>query len=185
MDWSSGYMHLNAANEWPQFELHALELTNDGSLRLETAPGGGYVSRGVWRAGPFQVTGNATDWYRLTVDAAPLPERTHVRLFTFATDGGTPPFDPQADEPFTDPGWRAAPRDGLDLVIAGDAQPHLWIGGIVRGDGAASPHLHQMKLVWGRRTYLQHLPAIYARQDGPRDALERFLSLQETVLGGL
>jgi phage tail-like protein len=185
MDPSVGYLHLNAANEWPLFDLHGLEVDGTGALRLEEGSPTGYQARGLWRAGPFQVSGAATDWYRLTVQAAPLPDRTHVRLFTFATDNAVPTWDVQADEPFTDTGWRAAPRDALDVLVPGDPAPQLWIGGLLRGDGAETPRLDQMKLAWGRRTYLPHLPAIYSRDDEARDLLERFLSLQETVLGGI
>jgi phage tail-like protein len=181
-----GHLYLNAANEWPSFELHGLEVAPDGVLRLEAASDGSYPPRGIWRSGPFEVLPEPTDWYRLQVMAESLPPRTHVQVFTFASDDpGAPAFDPTAEEPFADPGWQASPRDGLDVLLPTGPTRYLWIGGVVRSDGSATPALDQMRLAYGRDTYLAHLPALYGRQEGPRDLLERFLTLHESVLGGL
>jgi phage tail-like protein len=186
MNAESVYLYLNLANEWPKFELgSALEITPDGSLSLVREAAGTFVDRGVFRGGPFKTLADATPWYRLQVDAAPLPEKTHVQLFTFTSDGGDAPFDPEADDPFSDPRWKAAPRDVLDILILNPPARNLWIGGLVRSDGLESPLLYQMRVDYGRETYLSFLPAIYGKSEPHRDFLERFLSLHESVLGGV
>jgi len=184
MDPTSGYLYLNLANEWPTFERHGLDIAPDGSLTLQAA-GGVPVPRGVFRGGPFTGPGEPAPWSRLRVETPPLPEGTHVRLFTFTADGGDAPYDPSADEPFSDPGWRAAPRDVLDVWIANPPARRLWVGGLVHSDGRASPRLRQMRVDHGRDTYLDFLPAVYARDGPQRDFLQRFLALAGSDLGGL
>ena len=179
-----GFLFLNDAGQWPSFQRHNLDVTQDGSLRLSTS-GGAFEQAGVFLGGPFDVHADATAWYRLQVAADPLPVGTHLQVFTFTADGGTPPFAPASDNPFGDSGWRAAPRDALEAVVLNPPSRLLWVGGVVRGDGLSSPTVRQMKVVYGRETYLQFLPAIYREPDAQRDLLERTLSLFESVLGGL
>ncbi len=190
IDGDSGFMYLNAGNEWPTFapaHLHGLEIATDGALVLShIAPDSDtFEPTGAFRGGPFEVDASATAWYRLQVDAESLPGGTHVQLFTFTANDGDAPYGPGADDPFADFGWEAAPRDSLDLLIGNKPARYLWIGGLVRSDGSATPVLRQMRVTYARDTYLKFLPAIYGKDEAPRDFLERVLSLHESVLGGL
>lgn len=185
MNAESGYFYLNLANEWATFALHNLGIEPDGALALARMADDSFASRGVFRGGPFEALAGPTPWYRLQVHADPLPEATHVQLFTFAADDGAAPFDPTASEPFADPGWRRAPRDVLDILILNQPARHLWVGGVFYSDGQTSPVVHQMRVDYGRDTYLKFLPAIYGKSESQRDFVERFLSLHESVLGGL
>lgn len=180
----SGYFYLNLANEWPTFELHGLQIAPDGSLGLTPTSNGAYEPRGVFRAGPFKVAGAPTDWYRLRVLGDPLPDGTHVQVFTFGGGGSDAPYTPGAEHPFDAPGWQAAPRDALDLLIQNPPAQQLWVGGVILGR-AATPRLHQMRVDYGRDTSIESLPAIFGRDETQCDFLERFLSLNESVLGGL
>ncbi len=184
MNGETGFLHLNVANQWPTFQLHHVTIEADGSLMLAHA-GKPFETKGVFRGGPFEALAGPTPWFRLRVLADPLPEGTHVQVLTFAADGGDAPYDPTADNPFTDPGWKGAPRDVLDILIPNSPAHLLWIGGVLRSDGRESPVLRQMRLDYGRKTYLKFLPAIYGGRERQRDFLERFLSLHESVLGGL
>src|SRR4051812_31056017 len=69
----SGFLYLNAANQWPGFDLHSIEIAADGALQL-TQSGGKFVPRGVLLAGPVQAPHAATDWFRLTALADDLPD---------------------------------------------------------------------------------------------------------------
>ena len=185
MNGRNRFFHCNEANSWPGFALHKLVITTAGSLSLAATPSGPPVQRGVFRAGPFETRSGSTAWYRLQAYADPIPEGTYVELFTLTSDTGVAPYDPTADAPFSHPDWRPVPRNRLDALILNSPAQQLWIGGILRGDGQSSPNVHQMRVDYGRNTYLQFLPAIYGN-DGPRrDLLERFLSLHASVLGGL
>jgi phage tail-like protein len=181
-----GFLHVNVAGEWPSFaqELHDVEITSHGFLRLKPAAGGGFASRGVFRGGPFEVDPEPTPWYGVHAQVD-LMTGAHVQLFTFTADDGDASYDATAEQPFGGPGWRPAPRDAFDVLLTNPRARRLWIGGVLRGDGTASPVLRQMRLTWGRDTYLASLPAIYGRDLGRRDFLERVLSLNESVLGRL
>jgi phage tail-like protein len=187
MNGETGFFYLNEAGEWPKFELPeaTFEIGTDGSLTLARTDGNTFIPRGVFRGGLFEGVTGLTPWFRLRVHADPLPEGAHVQLFTSTADDGDAPYDPTAERPFTGPGWKAAPRDELDILIPNPPARRLWIGGILRSDGQASPVLHQMRVDYGRDTYLQFLPAIYGESESKRDLLERYLALHESVLGGL
>lgn len=186
----TGYFHLNLANQWPLFQLHDIDISPAGDLVLHQT-GSGFAERGTFLAGRFHIDSTKTPWFRLRVFAETLPGNTHVQLFTFPLNDLTtkPPFSANADEPFAGQvgnlSWIAQPRDVLDVLIETEETQSLWIGGILRSDGTATPTLHQMRVDYGRDTYLKYLPAIYSEDDSSRDFLERFLSLEESVLGGL
>lgn len=190
MTTETSYFHLNAANQWPLFELHNIDIDPDGDLVLHQT-GGGFAERGTFLAGRFHLDSGKTPWFRLRVFVKALPTNVHVQLFTFPLDDLTtkPPFSANADEPFSGQvgnlSWVAQPRDVLDVLIETEETQSLWIGGILRSDGTATPMLHQMRVDYGRDTYLKYLPEIYSENDSSRDFLERFLSLQESVLAGL
>lgn len=147
--------------------------------------GDNYVHRGVFLGGPFEIYDLPTPWFRLQAFADSLPSGTHLQLFTYTSDSGVAPYHPADDEPFRDKGWAALPPDVLDVLIPNPPARHLWIGGIMRSDGAASPFVRQMRVDYGRDSYLKYLPAIYGTDEESRDLLERLLSLFESVQGGL
>jgi phage tail-like protein len=192
MQGATGFFHLNLANEWAEFDVSDPNLTmaSDGALMLARTSGNVIATRGVFRGGPFAVPDDATSWYRLQAYAEPLHDGTHIQLFTLTTAAdsiGT--FDAGAEEPFPQAaGWQATPPDVLDMIIPNPPEPpapFLWIGGVLRSDGQASPGIRQIRVDYGRATYLTFLPAIYGKDVSRREFLERFLSLHESVLGGL
>ena len=184
----TGFFHLNLANEWPKFDLldPNVTLALDGALTLARTTGVGFATRGMFRGGPFSAMDGPTPWYQVQAYADSLPDGSHVQLFTLTTDeDDIGAFDAAVDDPFPKTaGWHAAPRDGLDLVIPNPPACFLWIGGVLRGDGQTSPRIRQIRVDYGRDTYLSLLPAIYGKDASRRDFLHRFLSLHESVLGG-
>ena len=186
-----GYLYLNLANAWPTFELDGLGITLNGSIKLDTVTGdgtGSFVSRGAFRSSPIEVFSHQdTHWFRLRVCADPIPDGTRIQLFTFTGDGTDAPYEPSTTNPFDSKvGWQAAPPNQLDILILNPPAPRLWVGALIRTiDGSASPTIHQIRVEYGRDTWLKHLPAIYGHRAEARDFLERFLTLHETVLGNL
>lgn len=184
----SGYLHLNLANEWPSFDLDApaLEIGPQGELHLGPGAGAPFLERGVFRGGPFEVFESSTPWFRLRAAARRNQPNDHIRFFTATTEAGVVPvFDPTAEQPFPAPVWTALPRDVLDGLIGSPPARQLWIGGVLQGEGASSPELHQLRVEYGRDTYRRFLPAIYSETEAARDLLDRFLALHGSVLGGL
>jgi phage tail-like protein len=193
----AGYFYLNvpdgSTKRWPSFSFRDLEVAQDGTLTVSYAPkasgaagpGDPLLSVGVFAGGPFEALEGTTPWYRLQLSADPLPEGTHVQLFTHTADGGIAPPDLMLENPFPAPEWQAAQRDALDMLILNPPARFLWVGGIVRSDRESSPTLRQIRVDYGRDTYLTFLPAMYGEQAPSRDLLERFLSLSQSVLGDL
>ena len=177
----SGYLHLNMANEWPRFSLHGIEVGDEGAMRLRQEKGA-FVNAGIFAAGPFEAGDPPCAWHRLRVDADPLPDGAHLQLFTFTADDEAAPYDPAASDPFGFPGWRAAPRDVLDVPIARPPAARLWIGGLLRSDGQATPTVRQMRVDYDNEGYLANLPAIYSDTHAESGFLRDFLSLHESVL---
>jgi len=179
----TGFMNLNAANAWPSFTLQNLAIDPRGVLRL-TATGTEYASSGLFMGGPFRALDGNTPWYRFTLECGDgLPANTHLQMFTWTAASGSPPFSPSSNTPF--PGWQAAPRDALQGVIFNTPEPELWVGGVVRSDGSATPAIHQIRIDYGRDTYLKYLPGIYRADPASADLLDRLLSLSQTALGDL
>jgi len=190
MNDQTGFFHLNAANQWLLSTFDDLALAADGSIEL--LPAG---TKGKFLLGPLQVFADKTPWYRLRVFTKPLPLDSHIQIFTYADDDDLPAgFQLTNDYPFDDPNWVKQPLDALDVLIRAPAPTDqglaaetrkLWIGGVVRSNGQATPSIRQMRLDYGRDTYTKFLPAIYTEQDVPREFLERFLSLSQSVFSGL
>jgi phage tail-like protein len=178
----TGFMHLNAANLWPSFVLDQMTIDAEGALEL-TASAGVYASRGLFMGGPFTALNGATPWYCFTLLGAPLQAGTHLQVFTWTGESGPPPYAPSTNTPFA--GWWAAPRDALQGVIFNAPARQLWIGGVVRSDGSSTPAIPQIRIDYGRDTYLKFLPALYRSDPASRDLLERILSLVQTALGDL
>jgi phage tail-like protein len=177
-----------------------LSLDREGRLLINAGAGGAvtslavaaaYGQSGSFLAGPFNVSNQDTRWHRLQVMAAPLPARTHLRLFTYTSESPTSPAPP--DPSVIPPGdvaltaldtWRCAPHDATDLLVLNEPAPYLWVAGLLHGDGSASPAIYQMRLDYDHESWLRFLPALYRTADvaGPQ-FLERALSLFESLLG--
>ncbi len=178
----TGFMHLNAANLWPSFVLQNIAIDSEGALSL-TKSGADYASAGVFMGGPFQALDGDTPWYRFSLQGEPLPAGAHLQIFTWTAGSGAPPFAPTSNTPF--PGWQAAPRDVMQGVIFNQPARDLWIGGVFRSEGAATPSIQQIRIDYGRDTYLKYLPAIYRANPDSADLMHRLLSLTQTALGNL
>lgn len=176
-----GYFYLNQANEWPTFDPHGVVVNAEGALALAPAADG-FTARGVFLGGPFGRDDELAPWYRLRASVAAVPAGTHFQLFTCVTAGGTPPFAPAAPAPFAGDGWRAGPTDESDLRILAGGARDLWVGGLLRGDGKATPVLRQLRVDYGWSGTIDDLPRIYRTEDAGAEALERFLALPRSVL---
>ncbi|NJL22532.1 MAG: phage tail protein I [Leptolyngbyaceae cyanobacterium SM1_3_5] len=163
-----------------------------GGAVMRLIPAQAFGETGSFLAGAFHVDVAAqppTRWFRLRAIVDPLPPSCHLQFFTYTS---FLPDAPTVATPILDrvnPGelvpldtWWAAPLDGLDLLILNQPAPYLWIKGVWRSDGTASPILNQMRLEYNSETWLRHLPAIYQRGGSEQVFLERFLALFETLL---
>ncbi|MBK5189020.1 MAG: hypothetical protein JJD97_12315, partial [Gemmatimonadaceae bacterium] len=160
-----------------------------------------YAECGTFLMGPIDVPGDPTRWQRLALDCDALTDATHLRIFTLTSDtldgslGSVPalpaacgavvsPAPVEADDPAPAPldRWRAAPWDATDLLALNAPARYLWIAGTLQGDGNATAAIHQLRLSYDERGWLQFLPAMYSRDDVSRTFLERALAAFEGVL---
>jgi phage tail-like protein len=181
----TSYFFLNHFNEWPGFKLiPPIVNTPEGVLTLDHIDEETFAPRAVFRGGPFEDFNEPGPWFRIQVYADPLPDGASVQIFT-ATTENEPFFGPDAGQPFEDPPWRQAPQNELNILVPNTAGGPLWIGGVLRSDGQHAPVLHQMRVDFGRDSYMDFLPAIYSEDEGQQHLLRPFLDLHESVLGGL
>lgn len=111
----------------------------------------------------------------------------HLQLWTAVTPGNVAPKpsslpgpDPAiAPAPGAAP-WAALPADVDVALISGAPGPQLWIGGRLSGDGSSTPSVHQLSVA-GARGWIDHLPAIYRRDDAQSNFLDRYLRLVQSV----
>ena len=161
-----------------------------GAPLTRLLPEQAYVERGGFVAGPFEAGARPASWSSLQVQAAPLPAEAHTRFFTLTgnTDSAPPPLPSPPpnvtdDDALTGAGvWRAAPPDGLDLLVLHQPARYLWVAGTLRGDGGTSPALHQIRVTYDHDGWLRYLPAVYRRNGADRVFLERSLALFESML---
>jgi phage tail-like protein len=142
-------------------------------------PAAAYATSGSFVAGPISVDTSAHRWDRVVAVADPLPAGAHVRFSTYV--GASAPADDPVDGPAAS-GWQAAPPDALDLLVSGVPGRSLWLRGELRGDGATTPALHQLRVTYDHDGYLRYLPAIF-REAEPGTFLERALALMESFVG--
>ena len=184
MPQTAGFQYLNVANAWPGFQLEQLVAGSDGALRL-SQNNQKYTPYGAALGGPFTTPLNTAEWFRLHATAADVPAGTHIQMFTLTNTGGAPPFPANSADPFDGPGWAAIQRDLLDGVVMNAPAPVLWIGLLFQGTASATPEILQLRVDYGRDTYLPFLPSLYSQDPASRDFLERLLALAASALGGI
>ncbi|HEV7475354.1 MAG TPA: phage tail protein [Pyrinomonadaceae bacterium] len=168
---------------------------HDGELLVHTGsvePGilhlsltAAYARKGFMWGGPFGTSNpRLKEWFSLKATPDQLPHDAHLRLFTFTTDGIKPPeVEPETDEPFAGPGWKAMPFDITDGLIGGVATARIWVGVEFSGEGLTTPTISQLSLEYDHEGYLPYFPAIYRDDPIKRALLEKFLALYESFFG--
>lgn len=144
-------------------------LIHSGSTVGELLPGQVYATQGTFIMGPLDVGAGDTGWHRLEVRGMPIPEGSHVRLFTLTSDQplvppvlpAAPPDQPEMDETAWNI-WRSAPRDVLDIQILNQPGRYLWVAGLLVSDGNGTPLLQQMRVEYDHPSWLRFLPGLYA-----------------------
>jgi len=162
-----------------QGPVSAIAVGSDGELYLKTGVDDSYVvgtaaagcvSSGTLEAGPLDA-GKDNTWYRLAVGTTETAG-TSVDLETYLSTN-----------PAAAPGWM--PASSLDELLSDRPFRYLWVRlTLSSADGATSPRLLQVEAETPGDSYLEHLPAVYAR-DATSDFLERLLDLAKSVLGDL
>ena len=128
-----------------------------------------YVQQGEIRAGPFDA-GEKTQWERAWFDAVMSPATQCVVEVAQRASALPPPV--AAD-------WRTLPATDALLAPLAPATDRrfLWLRVALRSDDAAhSPRVLQVRAATAAESYLDYLPATYARHDSPPGVDDGFLS---------
>jgi phage tail-like protein len=186
MNGESGYFFVNVGGAWPSATLGPTMQKSSGLISLQKT-GTTFATAGSFIAGPFQVSDRPTSWFsvKATMTAITTLVSSHATFYTFVGPAGPPPWFPLTSMPFSDPQWKAAPRDALDFAVTNAPGLVLYIGGFFRGDGTSSPQLNELRVDYGRDTYAKFLPPVYRKQAAAADFLDRFLGIEQSVLSGI
>jgi phage tail-like protein len=182
----TGYFFVNAGDTWPTVAPGPTIQVSNGLISLKKT-GSTFATAGSFLAGPFQVSDRPTSWFRVlaTMSADTELVNSHAQFYTFVASVGPAPWSPLSSTPFSDPRWKAAPRDALDFAVTNSPDLVLFIGGFFRGDGSGTPQLDQLRVEYGRDTYARFLPPVYRKQAAAADFLDRFLGMDQSVLSGI
>jgi phage tail-like protein len=172
--WLSPLAHFQSA-------VTALAVDSSGSLFVMCASGAGFetlqpaaefIRFGTLSEGPLDA-GSLCSWLRIKVEAN-VPEGTWVRLWTAVTSVPTAPSASRFQ--------RAASLDTLVVdprpasVTPSDAHRFLWFRvELGTTDPQRSPELLQITAETAGESYLEQLPAVYARTDAETGFLRRWL----------
>ncbi len=141
---------------------------------------GAWLRAGTFVCGPLDTaTDHSRRELRVRFDRVPAG---HLQLWTAVTPGDLPPSPqtvPIADDP-SGTLWSALPADVDAALVPEPAGPRLFIGGHLGGDGTSTPAVHQIQVV-GSLSWLELLPAVYRKDAGQSDFLDRYLRLIHSV----
>ncbi len=149
-----------------------------------------FESEGVFLSAALDGGTPGVSWHRVEVEAD-LPAGASLRVETATAD------DPSGLDPTAVGGvdWRApVDRAGAPIPITAEVPEqlvqsppgrYLRLRVTLSGDGAATPSLRSIRVLYPRVSYLDLLPAVYRRDPEAEIFLERFLALFELVFTGI
>lgn len=160
----------------------ALALDQAGALYIKPGPddtfhhlqaAAAYAPLGILTAGPFDA-GMESVWERVHAELD-LPDGTQAELHLFTA--GTSVEKPAPDV--------YSPALALDTLVK--PSRFLWLRVTLHSDDRrrASPVLKQVQAETTAESYMNHLPAVYRRDDAPTRFLEHWLALFRAELGDL
>ena len=121
-------------------------------------------------------------WHKIHLNFEPFPLATQLQVWTYTSNIELSALDIQALQPED---WLTGQINGKDFLVLSPPGRFLWLKMRFAGNGIASPVLSDLEVHFPRQSYLEYLPAVYQADPISKDFLERFLSIFQTVLGGV
>ena len=139
-----------------------------------------FAPAGVWVSGPLDSQIYRCVWDAVELGFADLSAGCMAKVRTQTADDDT--FDPAGwHDGFAAVGTSDGPGVGrdrtIDFLVTSPPGRYLWLEVSFQGDGFATPVLRGMTVRFPRRSYLEHLPAVFSEDEQGRDFLERFLAI--------
>jgi phage tail-like protein len=188
----------------PPWEPDGLLFTRDGRPApppdpIEPAGPRPYEQQGVWYSQELDSKLYHCQWHRLELELAALPAGTQVVVSTYTAEEA-PGHSIQLvadhlwDTRVTLTGQAQRPSgEGVvpqgtaseDMLVRSREGRYLWLRLELIGNGYQTPAVSAIRVHYPRSSYLQYLPAVFARDGESRWFLERFLSIFQTEWDGL
>jgi hypothetical protein len=126
-------------------------------------------------------------WDLVELEFGDLPPGCRAELSTFTTNEELP-----SEQVWREPeaAWAAGlsvigppraptsdPNVTTDFLVGGPPGRYLWLRVRFRSDGFATPVLRAASVRFPRRSYLEHLPAVFSEDEAGRRFLEQFLAV--------
>jgi phage tail-like protein len=160
----------------------------DGAQSVcDMEPAAAYPTSGTFIAGPLDSRTYRCVWHRVVLSGF-VPQGAGVRVDTFTSES---PKD--ASEILSLPAsrWATAQLDRVtgcadwDCLIQSPPGRYAWLRLTLTGDGAESPQIDAIRVYYPRASSLEYLPAVYRQDSVSADFLDRFLSIFDTIRGGI
>jgi phage tail-like protein len=126
-------------------------------------------------------------WHRVAMRAV-IPPGTHVRVDTLTAESlrADPDVQQMPDDRWATGQVNSAPGQGeWDCLIQSPPGRYLWLRLTLTGEGPATPEVREARIYYPRASSRQYLPATYSEDAASRDFLDRFLSIFDTLRGGI
>jgi phage tail-like protein len=163
-------------------------LLADGAGSLcQMEPAAAYPISGTLIVGPLDSKTYRCVWHRVVLNGV-VPQGAAVRVETFTSEGAK-----STDEVLSLPQtrWAAGQADFAtgceewDCLIQSPPGRYSWVRLTLTGDGAESPEIDAMRVYYPRDSSLNYLPAVYRQDAVSADFLDRFLSIFDSIRGGI
>lgn len=140
-----------------------------------------FVRQGVVQLSPLDagVLGNV--WHRVVVDQT-LPQRTSAQVFAFTSDVDRPDVSAEMliDAPEQHP-WRSARVNASEWLVQCPPGRFLHLAMVLKGTDDLTPVISSITVYRTRSSSLGFLPAAYRHDPESASALDRLLSLTDTI----
>jgi phage tail-like protein len=156
-----------------------------GGDEEETPPA--FETEGYYYSEPLDSRIYRCQWHRILMRAS-IPPGTYVRIDTLTSESPKTAAEIQS---LPEARWATGRindqvGDGdWDCLIQSLPGRYLWLRLKLAGDGTATPVVQRIKVYYPRASSLQYLPAVYSEDAVSRDFLDRFLSIFDTIRGGI
>lgn len=146
-----------------------------------------YVPEGQYVSEALDSLTYRCQWHRVRLHASIAPG-ARVLVETFTSEAPKSAVEVLS---LPDSRWATARIDASvgegewDCLIQSLPGRYLWLRLTLAGDGATTPQVNWVEVYYPRASSLQFLPAVYREDEDSREFLDRFLSIFDTVWGGV
>jgi phage tail-like protein len=171
------------------FDLSGNALLSDAGQRrvCRMSAAAAYELEGRYYSEPLDSRIYQCRWHRVVLCAS-VESGTQLRVDTFSSES---PKTAAEITGLPESRWATGQthaRVGAgewDCLVQSPPGRYLWLRLTFTSEGATTPALYAARVYFPRDSSLQHLPAVYSEDGAGRDFLDRFLSIFDTLWGGV